>query len=321
MRIALMHNPTAGGKHPSGKDLVSEFEQAGHQVEYLSTKQQEHLPEALKAHADVVVVAGGDGTVRKVATRLLGQDVPITILPVGTVNNIARALGLQGSLRQLIQGLATARQVKLDVGVAKGAWGEVPFLEAAGTGLFPHMIAERKTNIEQGVPDAVEALGGLTGGVHFLQHLLQAFHGLECVIHFDGTELKGNYLLVEAMNIPSIGPAVELAPDARPCDGLLDMVFLREDQREKLDSYLAARLANKGPIPFPVQRTRQITMSCSATQFHFDDQCWESGPPDRSAAGASGRWRPPRRNQRVPRRAARARAELAERSFMQPNDA
>ena len=88
-----------------------------------------------------MVVAGGDGTVGKVARSLVGSRIPIAVLPMGTANNIARTLGLTGTTFQdLIEGWNAARCVNFDVGVAKGPWGSKCFIEGFGVGLFAEMM-------------------------------------------------------------------------------------------------------------------------------------------------------------------------------------
>jgi diacylglycerol kinase (ATP) len=93
----------------------------------------------------VVLVAGGDGTVAKVARCLVDRDaahrIPIAILPVGTANNIARSLGIEGEVGGLLSGLSNAKTRYLDVGLARGPWGERNFLEAVGCGSIAEAIA------------------------------------------------------------------------------------------------------------------------------------------------------------------------------------
>jgi diacylglycerol kinase family enzyme len=145
------------------------------------------------------------------------------------------------------------------------------------------MMSEHARNRKRGIRDAVDELGGVRGGVHFMQQVLHAFRGFECVIRVDGKELRGKFLLIEVLNIPCIGPAFELAPRANPGDGYLDVVTVREGQRRRLDSHLAANLASEGRVSFKAHRIRQVTFSCSRTEFHFDDECWPKAPKGKSA--------------------------------------
>jgi diacylglycerol kinase family enzyme len=101
---------------------------------------------AQSATADLIAVAGGDGTVGKVARRLIGRGIPIAVLPMGTANNISRTLGITDlSVIQLIPSWSTARHLSWDAGVSEGPWGERTFIEGIGAGLFttaiPHIDA------------------------------------------------------------------------------------------------------------------------------------------------------------------------------------
>src|SRR5256885_14372140 len=93
MRIILMHNPTAGrGKHDK-RELMAALAKAGHHAIYQSTKKSDY-PKALKKPTDLVLAAGGDGTIGKVAPRILDSGIPLSVVPLGTANNIARSLGV-----------------------------------------------------------------------------------------------------------------------------------------------------------------------------------------------------------------------------------
>ena len=136
MRVTLIHNPGAG-KH--GKDelekLLSLIREAKHEVRYQSAKDDDWA-KALEAPADLVAVAGGDGTVSRVAKRMIGRGVPLAALPAGTANNISTTLGLVGRpLEELVRGWNDARRMKLDIGVAQGPWGRRYFVEGFGVGM------------------------------------------------------------------------------------------------------------------------------------------------------------------------------------------
>ncbi|HEX9455751.1 MAG TPA: diacylglycerol kinase family protein, partial [Candidatus Binatia bacterium] len=137
----MIHNPSAGDdSQPSGPHIVEMISAAGHKVKYQSTKDKD-WKKALKKGGDVIAVAGGDGAVGKVARRLVDRRIPIAILPVGTANNIAHALGLTGlALDSLIGEWDSARRVNFDVGEAKGPWGSTYFIEGVGVGLFAETI-------------------------------------------------------------------------------------------------------------------------------------------------------------------------------------
>src|ERR1043165_8651289 len=133
MKITLVHNPKAGHEKGSGEKLTSLLRAENHSVTYRSSKGDD-WHDALDLPVDLVLVAGGDGTIAEVAKRLLGRKIPIAILPVGTANNILRALDLgEAPIEDLIAGLSSAKRKQFDLGIATGPWGSRPFLESVGT--------------------------------------------------------------------------------------------------------------------------------------------------------------------------------------------
>src|SRR5262245_51176461 len=135
MRILLLHNPKAGDREHEGEELVEALEKAGHEPIYQSLKQKD-FKKAFEEKVDLVLTAGGDGAVGKVARQLMGTDTPLSILPLGTANNVARMLGFIGPAEKLIANLANGKPRAFDVGVARGPWGKRYFFEGTGAGLF-----------------------------------------------------------------------------------------------------------------------------------------------------------------------------------------
>src|SRR5256886_6493144 len=143
MRITLMHNPKAGDAEHGRKQLMAALAEAGHHATYQSTKER-GFKKALKQPTDLVLAAGGDGTVAKVACRLVDSGIPLSVLPLGTANNLARALGFLASPEEIITRLEGGRKRAFDVGFAYGPWGERYFFEAAGGGLLADYVQASK---------------------------------------------------------------------------------------------------------------------------------------------------------------------------------
>ena len=117
MRVTVIHNPSAGEGRTSADELHAALQRAGIKASYCPPGDPGLLA-ALSAPADLVAIAGGDGTVARVATRLPDRGVPVTILPLGTANNIARTFGIESNLSDLVAGWRDAAERRLDVGVA-----------------------------------------------------------------------------------------------------------------------------------------------------------------------------------------------------------
>src|SRR5688572_33369957 len=121
MRVTLIHNPNAGADQPpSAAELRQLIKDAGHDISYQSSK-EDGWKSALKKETDLIAVAGGDGTVARVARRVAGRGVPMAILPLGTANNIANSLGIADiSIRKQIAAWEDAPRVPFDTAQAKG---------------------------------------------------------------------------------------------------------------------------------------------------------------------------------------------------------
>ena len=138
MRVLLVYNPKAG----DGLDvdrIVALTERAGHDVEAQSIKEDDWAEALLEEH-ELVAIAGGDGTVRKVLIELAGTGRVATLLPVGTANNIAGSLGLEEVIpTRLVDGWEGGRVVRCDIGVVTGSEREL-FVETTGGGLFAELL-------------------------------------------------------------------------------------------------------------------------------------------------------------------------------------
>ena len=287
VRATLVHNPTAGQREAAA-GLVASLEQAGYHVNYCS-KKSDQLEAALADPGDLVIVAGGDGTVAKVATAIAGRGVPLGILPVGTANNIARSLGLVGGWSHIIAGLRTAPRKRLDVGIARGPWGERRFVEAAGVGVFARAVAVLQDEDGQALAEMVKDEPNFESALRLLRHLIDDYPSREWELTLDGRDLSGRYVLAEAMIIRLIGPHLHLAPDADPGDGLFDVVLASHDQCAELLEYLGHRLEREATLPaLTVHRGRRLELVWGEPEIHFDDDTWLQRDSGRSGTPSVG---------------------------------
>jgi diacylglycerol kinase (ATP) len=251
----------------SAKELKKLLESAGHDVRYQSAKEK-GWKQALKKEADLVVVAGGDGTVGRVTRRMAGRGIPMALLPSGTANNIARTLGqLERPFEELVRGWDSARHVNLDVAVAKGPWGERNFVEGIGVGLFASLLGRSETQQPKKTKRPVEdALGRL-------KRLVEKLEPVEVAAKLDGRDISGRYLMLEVLNLPYVGPNLHLAPDSAPGDGEFEVVMVSEPERPRLAAYLEKWQENRERLAvLPSRRGRKLQLEWTGFELHIDDK-------------------------------------------------
>jgi diacylglycerol kinase (ATP) len=272
MRITLIHNPKAGhGKHRK-RPLMDALAKAGHHAIYHSTEKNNYR-KALKKSTDLVIVAGGDGTIRDVASRLLDRGIPLSVLPLGTANNLARSLGFIASTDEIIARLQRGRERVFDVGLARGPWGEQFFFEGAGGGLLADYVRAAKLAGRQN--KQLSRKEEIRGHASSLRRMLHGYMARQWKLEVDGQDISGRYLLWEAMNIRSVGPALYLAPRAMTRDGRLDLVCAWERDRTVLTEYLNARFAGRKPkMSLPIRKFRELKISHNESTIHLDDTFW-----------------------------------------------
>jgi diacylglycerol kinase family enzyme len=263
MLATLIFNPAARGSGvTTPEELLDALANVGLEAKHRPTKTEADLDRLRRDISGPIIVVGGDGAFRAVATRVLDKDVTLTVIPTGTANNIARTLGIIGKPTEIIAGLSDRRELALDVGRVRTPWGQDFFLEGAGFGLFAETLAEYDPSEGKSILRAIKALTEtlMTRRPRHFQLLL------------DGRNISGEYMMVEALNTTAIGFRLKLAPDARPSDGLLDVVRIREEQRPALLKYATAMLREElEELPaVEVDRGRRLTIAWDGFPMHVD---------------------------------------------------
>ena len=277
MKITLLHNPGAGDGQDV-KALVRLIEDAGHDLRYRSSEQG--WEKFLDEPTELVVAAGGDGTVGRVGLGAAARGLPFAAIPIGTANNIAKTIGLLGEAAELIASWSTSASSRqpFDLGEASAPWGRARFVEGVGGGLVASLIARE---------DEIAADARLLGqpmdrALHLLSELVRKLPLRAWEIRANGKDLSGEYFGVEVLNTRFVGPNLPLAPDAFPGDGELDLVLLDDADREPLLAYLEQRLhLASGALPdFHTIRAENIDIIAPAgARWHLDDSNWPSADP------------------------------------------
>lgn len=269
--ILIVHNPTAGYAEHSKQYLIGLFKDTGITAIYVSSD-EEGWEKNLSSKTDAVYVAGGDGTVHSLAVELLkiknpDERPPVILMPLGTANNIANTLSIKvRDAFPVVDPRAIKR--KFDCGKVRGIEGDEIFLEGVGMGIFPELISEMKkleVKPEEKLDRTQEALLKIVG----------KYKARKTKIELDGFTIKGSFLMIEVMNTRYIGPKLQLAPEADPRDGYLNLVMIPENKREEMEAYVKSLIAGETSydirkLVFSVQ-VQKLKIKWKGSKVHVDD--------------------------------------------------
>ena len=238
MNVTLLVNPAArGGAHTGSATRAAERLRA-HDVRTTiisggsATESSELLRTAVSSGTDAVVVAGGDGTVHLAIQELAGTGVPLGIIPAGTGNDMASALGLRGlDAEAAADAIISGRTRLIDLGRVTRVDG--------GTAYFGTVLA---SGFDSRVNDRANAMRWPRGGSRYNIAILIEFLTLRGIPYeidmtlADGTSerIVGDLVMGTVGNGRSYGGGIPICPDADPADGLLDVTLVRPAGRVRL---------------------------------------------------------------------------------------
>ncbi|KJQ53410.1 diacylglycerol/lipid kinase family protein [Microbacterium sp. SA39] len=181
---------------------------------------------ALARGVDVVLVAGGDGTVRAVSEAIANSGVPLAILPSGTGNLLARNLGLPlGDPTEMIRAALGDFRHPIDIGWARlvradGNQSEHAFVVLAGMGLDADMIANTRSDLKRSV--------GWIAYVDGAARSLPGARPFRAVYQIDDGRLHSTkvYSILFA-NCGTLPAGIALIPDASITDSRLDFAVIQ----------------------------------------------------------------------------------------------
>ncbi len=218
-RVAVVANPTKSGDPDWQRRTLGVLARAGlPDAVWLPTTAEDPGPgqarQALRDGAGLVLAAGGDGTVRAVATVLAGTGVPMALLPSGTGNLLARNLDIPLEIEAAARVASGGRTRAIDV--ARDAEGEC-FLVMAGTGFDAAMLRDTSDRAKAWLSWAAYVVAGV-------RHLRAPLATYE--LDVDGATHRRRARGVLVGNVSALQSGLELLAGAAPDDGLLDVAVL-----------------------------------------------------------------------------------------------
>jgi YegS/Rv2252/BmrU family lipid kinase len=210
---------------------------------------------------DVFVAAGGDGTVRSIASQLVGTDKILGVLPMGSGNGFARELGFKPNIPSLLKDIRKSERILIDIIEIN----DHICLNVAGTGLDSFVAHSFDKLSTRGFWSYVY--------VTFLNFIrLKPVH---VTIELDGETFEEDLFTFTIANTRQFGNNAYIAPEAKPNDGIIDIVMVKPFPKFKapLIVYrLFTGTLGKSKYVRYIKTDKSFTLHTDETRFHIDGE-------------------------------------------------
>jgi diacylglycerol kinase (ATP) len=223
-RARLIYNPTSGREliKKNIPYIITRLERAGYEASTHATTGEGDATlaarMAVEREFDLVIAAGGDGTINEVVNGMAEQPFrpKLGILPMGTTNDFARAINMPKTIVKACDVLCDGIEMPLDVGKANDNY----FINIAGGG--------KLTELTYDVPSRLKTMLGQLA--YYLKgiEMLPSLRPTHVRIEYDGKLIEEDIMLFLVSNTNSVGGFEKLAPEASMSDGMFDMLILKK---------------------------------------------------------------------------------------------
>ncbi len=259
----LIYNPVAGKLRRDQARFIERTKgalaKAGVRPEFWPTSEAGEATalarKAVDDGVDLILVAGGDGTINEVANGMIGSKVPLAILPAGTANVLSMELGLGGNLERAAERLARCEPSRVAVGRLDGTQGARHFLLMTGVGLDARIVNE----VHSGLKARTGKFAYWVAGFLQMRRLVDQFD-----IVLDGDTIRCGFALIS--RVRNYGGDLEIATGASLRSDEFEVVVMRGSVPLRFSIHMVAAfagLAKKMP-GVSVHRVKRVTVSGSA---------------------------------------------------------
>ncbi|MBA9028691.1 MULTISPECIES: diacylglycerol kinase [Bacillaceae] len=223
-RARLIYNPTSGREmiRKNLPDVLAKLEAAGYEASCHATTGAGDATRAAEIAVergyDVVIAAGGDGTIYEVVNGLAGAEKrpKLGVIPTGTTNDFARAIHVPRSIDAAVDIITKGHTMPIDI----GKMNEKYFINIAGGG--------RLTELTYEVPIKLKTMLGQLAYYMKGIEMLPSIRATDVTIEYDGKFFEGEIMLFLVANTNSVGGFEKLAPDASLNDGMFTLLILKK---------------------------------------------------------------------------------------------
>lgn len=228
MKVAVILNPTAGQGRPGAalEHIESVLCSHGMECDILLTEAvgdgETLAKNAAKRDYKMIIAAGGDGTVNEVVNGLVGTDATLGILPVGSVNVLARELGIPLNIKGAVNTLVDGTVKDMDLGCANGRY----FTIMAGFGFDAEIVAATLKPVK-------EIIGTSAYVLKFFEKLA-TYQATNVVLDMPDETYSTQAFMIIVANVATYSYALKIAPGALPNDGMLDICVFERPITDKI---------------------------------------------------------------------------------------
>ncbi|SIS65511.1 diacylglycerol kinase [Salimicrobium flavidum] len=224
-RARIIYNPTSGREliRKMLPDILKRLEQSGYETSTHATTCAGDAIEAAKIASerkfDIVVAAGGDGTINEVIAGLAERPhrPKVGILPTGTTNDFARALHIpRHNIHKALDIILNDESAPLDIGRVNNKY----FINIAGGGKITELTYEVPSKMKTMIGQLAYYLKGI--------EMLPSIRPTYVEIEYDDKVYEGEIMLFLVSNTNSVGGLEKLAPDARMDDGVFNLMIIEK---------------------------------------------------------------------------------------------
>jgi diacylglycerol kinase (ATP) len=223
-KARLIYNPTSGREilKKNLSDILQKLEIAGYEASCHATTGEGDATNAariaVEREYDIVIAAGGDGTINEVVNGLAEQEYrpKLGIIPAGTTNDFARALQIPRDVGAAVDIITKGELIPVDI----GRFNDKYFINIAGGG--------RITEITYDVPSKLKTMLGQLA--YYLKgiEMIPSIKASDVRIEYDGKLFEGEVMLFLVGLTNSIGGFEKIAPDSSINDGLFSLLILKK---------------------------------------------------------------------------------------------
>lgn len=275
MKIKIIYNPKAGKKKGLKKieTLSLKLLNSGHLIKRVSTKKELdakiETKKGIKNQFDLIIAAGGDGTINEAASALAEKNskIPLGIFQFGTVNDFANHIQITNDPEKYVKLVNKMNTIAIDLGKIEDKF----FINVAAGGIL--------TNVAHDTPRELKAvLGKNAYYIHGLKDITEkGIYSTNLTIKTPNKEITDDFYLFLISNSPSVGGFSKLAPDAEIQDGLLNCIFVKKsniiDSVEIFIQILKGKhMDNENVLYFKTSEIEIINNSDKKVEYDIDGE-------------------------------------------------